>query len=129
MKSFFTSIRFKLIISAVLFIAVFSAGAYARPGIDHFTGLFKRSPQTFVAPKSDYEKMVDGIMSSSAHQNLCRTLAQREVADTLAGEYSVLADTASEAINQYVNRVNMGVTWETVEETNRIEQEQGRGQR
>ena len=126
MKEFFSSIRFKLIIGAVFFAAAFSMGAYARPGIDHFTGMFKRSPQTYIAPKSDYEKMVEGVMSSSEHRTLCRTLAQREVADTLASEYSTLADTASEAVNAYVNRVNAGVTWETVEETKRIEKAQGR---
>ena len=53
-------IQWKLILGSVLFLAVFSLGAYARPGIDKtailVTSVFERESKTFVAPQVQLSK-------------------------------------------------------------------------
>lgn len=143
MKSFFTSIRFKLILGSILFFCVFSLGAYARPGIDKtavlMTSMFERDAKTYVsAPvvlspeeieRKEYEDAVTKKWQSSEHQSVCKNAAREIIALEFAQKYAKKSSTYASESKKFGLMTEYKLSDSLVAELNRIEQEQGRGQR
>lgn len=91
MKNLHMPSKAKMIVSAVLFVIVFSLGAAARPGIDLFSeiigGLFGNDTKVYVAPPTEYEAKVDTLWKSERHQAVCKANAATVVSLQLTRQY------------------------------------------
>ena len=140
MKSFFTSIRFKLILGSILFFCVFSLGAYARPGIDKtavlMTSMFERDAKTYIsAPvalsveeieRKEYEDAVTKKWQSSEHQAVCKNAAREIIALEFAHKYSQKSSSYSKESEKFGLMTEYKLSDSLVAELNRIEKTQGR---
>lgn len=133
-------IQWKLILGSILFIAVFSLGAYARPGIDKtailVTSVFERESKTFVAPqvklskeeaeRKEYEEAVTAKWQSSEHQAVCKNAAREIIALEFAQKYAEKSSVYAAESEKYGLMTEYKLTDALVAELNRIEEEQGR---
>ena len=98
MKHLINSTKAKLIIASIIFVVVFSLGAYARPGIDNVSvitsALFSSKPQAqYVAPLTPQEAIdkavqdkIDQLWKSDKHQITCRNNAAYIVSAQLSSK-------------------------------------------
>lgn len=131
MKKFITSRKVKVIVGAILFAAVFSLGAYARPGIDLtgelISGMFGTKKVAYVAPKSDEEKAIEALMARPGHISFCRDVAEMEYKNKVAMEAVKRFDELAPRVTNKINILNEGgISAETIENTIKIEKAQGR---
>ncbi len=91
MKNIELSTKTKRIIMGTVAVAIFSAGAYTRPGIDLtaelIAGAFGSNEKQYVAPPSEYETQVNALWKSEKHQAVCKANAAASVSVTLARKY------------------------------------------
>lgn len=91
MFTFIESNKKRIIIGSVLFVAVFSAGAYARPAIDmvgEIVGaVVSPKPQVYVAPLSEYEQKALDAFNDPKHQAVCMAQARATVSLELVQKY------------------------------------------
>lgn len=90
MKKIIISNKTKVIIYSIIFVFIFSLGAFARPGIDLTATLassvFSSKP-SYVAPPSEYEAQVETLWHSDKHQAVCKANAAAAIALQLAHKY------------------------------------------
>jgi hypothetical protein len=91
MKKFFASNSKKIVGFLVLFVVVFSLGAYARPGIDLTAELVSAvvftKPVVYVAPLSEYEEKALAAFNDPKHQAVCLAQARATVSLELVQKY------------------------------------------
>lgn len=91
MKKFFASHKKTVVLFTVLFVVVFSLGAYARPGIDIATEIVRAvvmpKPAVYVAPLSEYEQRSLDAFNDPKHQAVCMAQARANVSLELVQKY------------------------------------------
>lgn len=143
MKSYLIEHRFQFLLGSVLFVAVFSLGAYARPGIDHVASIvapiFETKEEVYVAQKSvdryqeEFDNAVEAQMNTKQQKDLCLDQAKMIVADNLRDKYAVVsnnydtiaADAKSRA-KSTITKIANGISDETATATIKLEEKQGR---
>jgi len=126
MKTYLTENRFKFLLGAVLFTTVFSLGAYARPGIDRFAGLFHKEPPVYVAKISDFDQAVLDYEHSTNHIARCHSQAKAQVSLEWANKFLGVSREEQERVEVLEMKAVNGISDETAKKTVQIEKSQGR---
>lgn len=91
MFDYIASNKKRIYIGIVLFVLVFSAGAYARPAIDMVTeiagAILFPAPKVYVAPLSEYEQKALDAFNDPKHQATCMAQARATVSLELVQKY------------------------------------------
>ena len=143
MKDYFTQNRFKFLGGAVLFVAVFTLGAFARPGIDNAIAivapLFQSKEEVYVAQKNvdryqeEFDKEVEKQMNTKQQKDLCLDQAKMIVGDNLRDKYAVvsnnydtIAEDAKSRAKSTITKIANGISDTTATATIAVETVQGR---
>lgn len=129
MKEFFQSWKVRTVIGLVLFIIVFSAGAFARPGIDlafEILRSFGGKPEVYVARLSDNERAIEEALKTPKNVATCRAIAEMDVINDTLQRANARYDEIAPIINRKTTMIENGISEKTAMATNSIEKAQGR---